>query len=170
MSDLRKLLGLGDDVKLTKGEKQLADLIEQQQARIDEMEQENSSHHNLIMRQSEILRKTAGALKGAPEELSLHSHHDLMDVAHKLVRERDALVAHVERLREAIFDYQNKNHDLNILLVAATKTPQQNLNAVKREAIIESIDAHKNKLMTFDFDTAIRVNDLIHFANKRYPD
>lgn len=42
----------------------------------------------------------------------------------------------------------------------------QCLNQIKAEVVIEAIDAHKNNVMTFDFNTAIRVTDLIQYANK----
>ena len=42
---------------------------------------------------SVILTNTANALKGKPDELSLHSWHDLAEVAHEIVAERDKLLA-----------------------------------------------------------------------------
>lgn len=32
--------------------------------------------------------------------------------------------------------------------------------------VIDAIDAHRNRVMTFGFDTAIKVNDLIKYANR----
>lgn len=42
----------------------------------------------------------------------------------------------------------------------------QCLAEIKAQAVIDAIDAHKNNLMTFGFDTAIRVTDLIKYANR----
>ena len=48
----------------------------------------------------------------------------------------------------------------------AQSTPAQCLAEIKAQAVIDAIDAHKNRVMTFAFDTAIRVNDLIKYANQ----
>jgi hypothetical protein len=42
----------------------------------------------------------------------------------------------------------------------------QRLAEIKAMAVMDAIDAHKNNLLTFDFDTAIRVTDLIRYANQ----
>ena len=46
------------------------------------------------------------------------------------------------------------------------QTPEQCFAEIKAQAVIDAIDAHKNNLMTFDFNTAIRVTDLIKYANQ----
>lgn len=90
----------------------------------------------------------------------------------------DELAATVERLKCASMqmlsidevddkeDAATIHSNLNDVLIT---TPKTNLNHVKREAIIDAINEHKSNLLTFDFDTAIRVNDLIRYANTRYP-
>lgn len=65
-------------------------------------------------------------------ELEAGEDADLALIANRQEKINE-LAATVERFRGAILDYHNKNHDLNILLVAATATPHQNLNHVKRE-------------------------------------
>lgn len=38
--------------------------------------------------------------------------------------------------------------------------------ALAAQAVLDAIDAHKNNVMTFGFDSAIRITDLIKYANK----
>ena len=45
-------------------------------------------------------------------------------------------------------------------------SPQQHLAELRAEAVISAIDAHKNNVMTFGFDSAIRVTDLIKYAEQ----
>lgn len=87
MSDLRKLLGLGDDVKLTKGERKVADLIEQQQARIAELEE----------REAELKNK-ARTLTQEQERLAKNGNGAVAR-AIRAEAERDELAATVERLK-----------------------------------------------------------------------
>ena len=47
----------------------------------------------LRKKMSDILRRTAAALKGEPDELTLHSWHDLPEVARTLRYEVDAIAA-----------------------------------------------------------------------------
>jgi len=46
------------------------------------------------------------------------------------------------------------------------KTPQHHLRELRAEAVISVIDAHKNNVMTFGFDSAIRVTNLIKYAEQ----
>ena len=78
-----------------------ADLIEQLQARIAELEQDNATQHGLIMRQTEILTSAVNAAKGKPKS-GLHSHHDLADVVAGLAQQNRELVAQIKRLREVV--------------------------------------------------------------------
>lgn len=144
MSDLRKLLGLGDDVKLTKGEKQLADLIEQQQARIAELGQ----------READANRKS---LKHEQIDFGNREYIEMQRQAFgELVQREAELSATVERLRELfnnasgdihrLFELQPKNMEdgsyevdgqsLTELGIAFEQAPRQSLNAIKREAFI----------------------------------
>lgn len=103
------------------------------------------------------------------------------DLIAELEREKAELMAQVELLKRAIEsiskDCQECIFDdetglfigLDVLCDAedlAEQTPNQCLNQIKAEAVIEAINAHKNNVLTFDFDTAIRVTDLIQYANK----
>lgn len=49
---------------------------------------------------------------------------------------------------------------------ALLESPTQCLNQIKAEAVIEAIDAHKNNVLTFEFNTVIRTTDLIKYANQ----
>jgi hypothetical protein len=62
-------------------------------------ERERAIDCDLIARQAGILTAVADALKGPPPALSSHSHHDLGDVARRVVAERDDARAEVETLR-----------------------------------------------------------------------
>lgn len=50
-------------------------------ARIAELEAEAEINHKLIGRQSDLLTGVANALRGEPDEMRLHSHHDLPERA-----------------------------------------------------------------------------------------
>jgi hypothetical protein len=52
---------------------------------LDAAEREHVTDCDLIARQSAILTAVADALKGTPPALSSHSHHDLGDVARRVV-------------------------------------------------------------------------------------
>lgn len=67
---------------------------------INRLRAENGNQHDLIMRQCDILTNTANALKGEPDSLSLHSHHDLAEVASKLNAERQKLISFVTEISE----------------------------------------------------------------------
>ena len=100
----------------------------------------------------------------------------------KLLREQEQineqLLAQVEQLRDIAKDaihFAIKRKDkvcadpmfvMQQLQNRIDTTPAQHLAEIKAQAVIDAIDAHKNKLLTFDFDTAIRVTDLIKYANK----
>ena len=103
---------------------------------------------------------------------------ELNDYISNLEDENVALKAQVEQLREQL-EYMahwhrcgcghpagNRCYDDRENASALAATPLQCLAEVKAQAIIEAIDAHKNRVMTFGFDTAIRVNDLIKYANQ----
>jgi septal ring factor EnvC (AmiA/AmiB activator) len=60
--------------------------------RADGFEAEVDGSHDSIIRQDDILTGVANALKGQPDDLMAHSHHDLAEVAQRVVGERDALV------------------------------------------------------------------------------
>ena len=60
---------------------------------LDAAEREHATDCDLIARQRDILTAVADALKGAPAALSSHSHHDLGEVARRVVSERDDLRA-----------------------------------------------------------------------------
>jgi hypothetical protein len=70
----------------------------------DEREEEVAEYVILTDRMGEILTATADALKGKPGPLSLHSWHDLAEVAANLVAERDALTAVIEQISLLVKD------------------------------------------------------------------
>lgn len=82
--------------------------------------------------------------------------------------ERDALVAQVESLHKAIYRQQRKEgwYEEHPLVTLCIATPQQHLAEIRAEAVIAAIDAHKNNVMTFGFDSAIKVTDLIKYAEQ----
>lgn len=53
--------------------------------------EEDQSSHELILRQSKLLRNTAEALRGTPPPNVSWSHHDLPELARELRAERDRL-------------------------------------------------------------------------------
>lgn len=76
-----------------------------------------------------------------------------------------ALISQAERAM--IFDIGNYNalkKCANDFDDAIQLTPAQCLLEIKAQAVIDAIDAHN--LLTFDFNTAIRVTDLIKYANQ----
>ena len=89
----------------------------------------------------------------------------------KLLREQEQineqLKAQVDAFREfAELIVEWKEYGFRQAKILLDSTPSQHLAEIKAQAVIDAIDAHKNKLLTFDFDTAIRVTDLIKYANK----
>lgn len=120
----------------------------------------------------------------------LHSKSDIAaELAHRDY-EIDKLKAQVEQLNALIVkmqqraekflqpDGESESNFVNFVIGVldgpeqrfAQATPVQclaNRDAeIKAQAVVDAIDAHKNKVMTFGFDTAIRVNDLIKYANQ----
>ena len=96
---------------------------------------------------------------------------EIADYIAELEAERDALAAQVEQLREfAALILEWKEYGFEKAQELLSKTPDQCLAArdaeVKAQAVIDSIDANRNRLLTFDFNTAIRVTDLINYANQ----
>ncbi|MFM7810845.1 MAG: hypothetical protein ACKO7M_03685, partial [Acinetobacter junii] len=90
-----------------------------------------------------------------------------------LLYERDQLQAQIEVLRSAALNaisVMPGGQAKADLRDAYDATPDQCLAfhdaEIKAQAVIDAIDAHKNRVMTFGFDTAIRVNDLIKYANQ----
>lgn len=74
----------------------------------------------LLQKLEKILTETANALKGEPDELSMHSWHDLAEVAAKIVKERDmtriqrdALQSHVEDLTEKLYSCEKKLREIS---------------------------------------------------------
>jgi hypothetical protein len=66
--------------------------LEGERKRADELQAEVDGSHDSIIRQGEILTGVANALKGQPDDLMTHSHHDLAEVAQRVVGERHDLV------------------------------------------------------------------------------
>ena len=111
---------------------------------------------------------------------------ELNDYISNLEDENEALKAQVEQLNDLLVCMQNRaclflqpngedekdfiNFVIGVLdgpeQRLAQSTPAQCLAEVKALAVIDAIDEHKNKLLTFDFDTAIRVSDLVRYANQ----
>lgn len=87
---------------------------------------------------------------------------ELNDYISNLEDENEALKVQVEQLRQAAMTEGAGP----LMRAAIDATPAQCLAEIKAQAVIDAIDAHKNKLLTFDFDTAIRVTDLIRYANQ----
>lgn len=67
---------------------QTGDVIAMLLDHIDHMSEEEDFCYTLNGRLSKILNDTANVLKGLPDELALHSTHDLAEVAERVVRER----------------------------------------------------------------------------------
>lgn len=75
-------------------------LLRMRRDRIAELEKENRELHALIERMSNLLTRTAIALKGPPAPLTLFSWHDLPEVAEKLTEQlEDELATERERGR-----------------------------------------------------------------------
>lgn len=66
---------------------------------------EEEFNYALIGRLGKILGDTANAMKGQPDELALHSTHDLAPVAARLVAQRDSLVSALSDARDALTYY-----------------------------------------------------------------
>ena len=102
---------------------------------------------------------------------------ELQDYIDKMDPELLSLKAKVELLRVAATVVLNTRDEDGIttsglfakfdeLSKALSFLPAQCLAEIRAQVVIDAIDAHKNKLLTFDYDTAIRVTDLIHYANR----
>ena len=102
---------------------------------------------------------------------------ELNDYISSLEDENEALKAQVEQLRVAATIVLNARDEDGIttsgllekfdeLSKALSFLPPQCLAEIKAQAVVDAIDAHENRVMTFGFDTAIRVNDLIKYANQ----
>jgi archaellum component FlaC len=70
--------------------------LEGERKRADGFEAEVDGSHDSIIRQDEILTGVANALKGQPDDLMAHSHHDLAEVAQRVVGERNALIEYMK--------------------------------------------------------------------------
>ncbi|RLA51622.1 MAG: hypothetical protein DRR42_09900 [Gammaproteobacteria bacterium] len=77
-------------IKLLEAEcKQWEELYSRRLDNITELEAEADELHKLITRLNDLLTDTANALKGEPDELTLHGFHDLPEIAARL---REALL------------------------------------------------------------------------------
>lgn len=139
MSNLLTLLKVGADVKLSKEQAQhLADLIEKLQQRIAELERYNV-------------------------RLANESHEKDLKI--------DELAATVDALRSALrhlaHNAKASGAEMGLALVVANEalqsTPQQNLNAVKREVLLGLLSTMTCSECTCD-------RHVEHYANQRYPD
>lgn len=84
LEDAAHAFARGDDASM--------DLLTTAVRRLRELEQEEDFNYLLQGRMGKILNDTANALKGPPDELALHSTHDLAEVAARLVREKNEAV------------------------------------------------------------------------------
>jgi len=71
-------------------------------AELDRMRAEDGAADVLIARQRDLLTGVANALKGPPEELSTHSHHDLPEIAATLQANLAAARAELARAKPAL--------------------------------------------------------------------
>lgn len=155
MSNLLTLLKVGADVKLTRGQAQhLADLIEQQQARIAELEETLKNLGDATL--SSLVKQ----FDEAPEGAEFDRTHPILQLAisHFAVAQRnDELSATVERLRGAL---KHLHHNakasgaemglaLDVASDALEATPRQNLNAIKREVAREAFIAGAKDAVAF---------------------
>ena len=62
-------------------------------ARVAELELESNTDFSLIIKMSDLLASVAFSLKGKPDERTMHSVHDLPDIALRLREAAQALVA-----------------------------------------------------------------------------
>ena len=62
-------------------------------AELAELRAEDETSHALIVKQAKLLTGVANALRGEPEPLHLHSHHDLPELAAELRAELERLRA-----------------------------------------------------------------------------
>ena len=101
-----------------------------------------------------------------------------------LQNERDTLAAQVEALKQSVISTRargNLLHNITLQILQGAELNgsdwdyisesqvaeiEQHLAELRAEAVISAIDAHKNNVMTFGFDSAIRITDLIKYANK----
>ena len=103
-------------------------------AEIEAMEKESQESHDLIEKVSDILTRTANAMKGKPAPLHSHSWHDLPEVAEAMARDAARLMfvfeadgfVHVERDR---YDYATDCCEEN---GRDAPTPEDELNGVRR--------------------------------------
>jgi uncharacterized coiled-coil DUF342 family protein len=70
--------------------------LEGERRRADELQAEVDGSRDSTIRLDEILTGVANALKGQPDDLMTHSHHDLAEVAQRVVGERDALIEYMK--------------------------------------------------------------------------
>lgn len=72
---------------------------------IERLDEEESDGHRLIARQGKLLTGVVNAIRGEPDEMSMHSHHDAPELARKAMTvvhaARAVLVEYLETLRLA---------------------------------------------------------------------
>lgn len=79
---------------------------------IDHMREEEDFCHTLNGRLAKILNDTANVLKGPPDELALHSTHDLAAVSARLVREHKEAVGTMTSYYDRIQKLETANKAL----------------------------------------------------------
>lgn len=70
---------------------QMADEIVSLRQRVRELEAEEQTADHIINAHGKLLTEIANAIKGEPEPLSMHSHHDLPELVNALVKFKDAM-------------------------------------------------------------------------------
>lgn len=126
----------------------------------EEGQSEQDGVHRLIVRQSELLRRTANALKGEPASLSLHSHADLPETAARLRAEHGSAQAENERLKELnAWAYQDNDLQRERLkrnevdwttLRAAYERALRVVEAVRKQGNIRTAQHTRDALAAFD--------------------
>lgn len=97
LSDAENVIRVKDDA-LSKMEAELSILHD----RIKELEKEAKDDEEVRLRLSDLLNATANTLKGVPDKLTLHSFHDLPEIAATLRARISTLEADGRRFKETL--------------------------------------------------------------------
>lgn len=150
---------MGHTIRSTALVRQAADLIEQQQARIAELEAKTSC---------------CMGVGNGNGRLFVYGDHESIKTMQRYILERDEMVATVERLRDVAVNYHDENiaaeEAANELWDIHKATPRQNLNAVKRSAYQKGFCDGACYASQVDCPDELTVMGAEQGAAQRYPD
>lgn len=122
---------------------------------ISDFIQEEDDLHALCMRQGDILTGVVNAIKGAPPERTLWSHHDAAILALNIVTERDDLRAKLEQAEEEVERLKER------LLIESHEAAAQNARGNHLEKRAEAAEAKLAELAEHERQTHERLGAIL---------